>query len=176
MPSPIPRLITNISGSAGEPVASFPPNRSAASREGNSLSDVPGLSAKIVRTTSQDRNRLLGDQTKTFFPRPGRSMPVQIRQALLLRLTYNLCRSRHCLRLRGCQQSLFKSFRIRSYKKTPYLSAQLYSSRSRNVAQRHQSYGAATEEAGLLTTRLRLSKASLARTAPPCSLLASSDI
>ena len=36
---------------------------------------------------------------------PGRSLPVQIRQALLLGLTYNLYRLRHRLRLRGCQQS-----------------------------------------------------------------------
>src|SRR5580704_5693039 len=41
---------------------------------------------------------------------PGRSLPVQIRQALLLGLTYNLYRLRHRLRLRGCQQSRFKSF------------------------------------------------------------------
>jgi hypothetical protein len=33
---------------------------------------------------------------------------VQIRQALLLGLTYNLYRLRHRLRLRGCQQSQFK--------------------------------------------------------------------
>jgi hypothetical protein len=39
---------------------------------------------------------------------PGRSLPVQIRQALLLGLTYNLYRWRHRLRLRGCQQSHFK--------------------------------------------------------------------
>jgi len=39
---------------------------------------------------------------------PGRSLPVQIRQALLLGLTYNLYRLRHRLRLRGCQQSHFK--------------------------------------------------------------------
>jgi hypothetical protein len=41
---------------------------------------------------------------------PGRSLPVQIRQALLLGLTYNLYRLRHRLRLRGCQQSHLKSF------------------------------------------------------------------
>jgi hypothetical protein len=39
---------------------------------------------------------------------PGRSLPVQIRQALLLGLTYNLYRLRHRLPLRGCQQSHFK--------------------------------------------------------------------
>jgi len=41
---------------------------------------------------------------------PGRSLPLQIRQALLLGLTYNLYRLRHRLHLRGCQQSRFKSF------------------------------------------------------------------
>src|SRR5271170_2466876 len=40
---------------------------------------------------------------------PGRSLPLQIRQALLLGLTYNLYRLRHRLHLRGCQQSRFKS-------------------------------------------------------------------
>ena len=39
---------------------------------------------------------------------PGRSLPVQIRQALLLGLTYNLYPLRHRLRLRGCQQSHLK--------------------------------------------------------------------
>lgn len=36
---------------------------------------------------------------------PGRSLSIQIRQALLLGLTYNLYRLRHRLSLRGCQQS-----------------------------------------------------------------------
>ncbi len=48
---------------------------------------------------------------------PGRSLPVHIRQALLLGLTYNLYRLRHRLPLRGCQQSHLKSFRIRTYEK-----------------------------------------------------------
>jgi len=41
---------------------------------------------------------------------PGRTLPVQIRQALLLGLTYNLYRLRHRLPRRRCQQSPFKSF------------------------------------------------------------------
>jgi len=36
---------------------------------------------------------------------PGRSLPVQVRQALLLGLTFNLYRLRHHRVLRGCQQS-----------------------------------------------------------------------
>src|SRR5277367_3923149 len=48
---------------------------------------------------------------------PGRSLPLQIRQALLLGLTYNLYRLRHRLHLRGCQQSHLKFFRMCSYKK-----------------------------------------------------------
>ena len=48
---------------------------------------------------------------------PGRRWPVQIRQALLLGLTYNLYRLRHRYCLRGCPQSHFKSFRMRSYRK-----------------------------------------------------------
>jgi hypothetical protein len=46
MPSSIPKLITNISGSAGEPVASFPPNRAAASREGQFVIRCTGLFRK----------------------------------------------------------------------------------------------------------------------------------
>ncbi len=49
---------------------------------------------------------------------PGRSLPVQIRQALLLGLTYNLYRLRHRLRLRGCQQS-----HLRSVARLDYLSS-----------------------------------------------------
>ncbi len=41
---------------------------------------------------------------------PGRSLASQIRQALLLGLTYNLYRLRHPWSHRGCQQSHFKSF------------------------------------------------------------------
>jgi DDE family transposase/transposase-like protein DUF772 len=41
---------------------------------------------------------------------PGRSLTSQIRQALLLGLTYNLYRLRHPRSHRGCQQSHFKSF------------------------------------------------------------------
>ncbi len=37
---------------------------------------------------------------------PGRSLPLQVRQALLLGLTFNLYRLRHHLAPRGCQQSL----------------------------------------------------------------------
>src|SRR5712692_156283 len=40
---------------------------------------------------------------------PGRSLPVQVRQALLLGLTFNLYRLRHHRVLRGCQQSRLKS-------------------------------------------------------------------
>jgi hypothetical protein len=46
MPSSIPKRITNISGSAGEPVASFPPNRAAASREGEFVIRCTGLFRK----------------------------------------------------------------------------------------------------------------------------------
>jgi hypothetical protein len=41
---------------------------------------------------------------------PGRSLPLQVRQALLLGLTFNLYRLRHHRPLRGCQQSPCKSF------------------------------------------------------------------
>jgi hypothetical protein len=41
---------------------------------------------------------------------PGRSLPLQIRQALLLGLTFNLYRLRHRSTPWGCQQSQIKSF------------------------------------------------------------------
>ncbi len=41
---------------------------------------------------------------------PGRSLPLQVRQALLLGLTFNLYRLRHRRAHRGCQQSHLKSF------------------------------------------------------------------
>jgi hypothetical protein len=40
---------------------------------------------------------------------PGRSLPLQVRQALLLGLTFNLYRLRHRPLIRGCQQSHLKS-------------------------------------------------------------------
>ena len=43
---------------------------------------------------------------------PGRSLPTQVRQALLLGLTYNLYRLRHGRAPRACQQSQFKSNEI----------------------------------------------------------------
>ena len=49
---------------------------------------------------------------------PGRSLLLQVRQALLLGLTYNLYRLRHRSALRRCQQSHLKSFVCRSYAKT----------------------------------------------------------
>lgn len=48
---------------------------------------------------------------------PGRSLNMQIRQALLLGLAYNLYRLRHRLTHGGCQQSHFKSFRFGSVAK-----------------------------------------------------------
>ena len=47
---------------------------------------------------------------------PGRSLPLQMRQALLLGLAYNLYRLRHRPAPAGCKQSHFKPFRIRTYK------------------------------------------------------------
>jgi len=41
---------------------------------------------------------------------PGRRLVMQVRQALLLGLTYNLYRLRQRSTFRGCQQSHFKSF------------------------------------------------------------------
>ena len=49
---------------------------------------------------------------------PGRSLPMQMRQALLLGLAFNLYRLRHPSTPAGCKQSHLKSFRIRTYKKT----------------------------------------------------------
>jgi hypothetical protein len=48
---------------------------------------------------------------------PGRSLPLQMRQALLLGLAFNLYRLRHRPAPAGCKQSHLKSFRIRTYKK-----------------------------------------------------------
>ena len=49
---------------------------------------------------------------------PGRSLPLQVRQALLLGLTFNLYRLRHPLTHRGCQQSHLKSFGMNTYRKS----------------------------------------------------------
>ena len=45
---------------------------------------------------------------------PGRSLPLQMRQALLLGLAYNLYRLRHRPAPAGCKQSHLNSFRIRT--------------------------------------------------------------
>jgi hypothetical protein len=47
---------------------------------------------------------------------PGRRLVMQIRQALLLGLTYNLYRLRHRSTFRGCQQSHFNPIKINTYK------------------------------------------------------------
>ena len=49
---------------------------------------------------------------------PGRSLPVQMRQALLLGLAFNLYRLRHRPAPVGCKQSHLKPFRMNTYKKT----------------------------------------------------------
>ena len=48
---------------------------------------------------------------------PGRSLPVQMRQALLLGLAFNLYRLRHRPAPVGCKQSHLKPFRMNTYKK-----------------------------------------------------------
>jgi hypothetical protein len=48
---------------------------------------------------------------------PGHSLPLQVRQALLPGLTFNLYRLRHHRTLQGCQQNHLKSFRMRSCEK-----------------------------------------------------------
>ncbi len=56
--------------------------------------NVPRFSAERVWTTSKGGNGLLGGETKLSARAPGRCLSSQIRQALLLGLTYNLYRLR----------------------------------------------------------------------------------
>jgi hypothetical protein len=69
-----------------------------------------GLRAKIETVLSVIKRKLSAKA-------PGRSLPLQIRQALLLGLTFNLYRLRHHRPLRGCQQSQLKLFVLMHFSK-----------------------------------------------------------
>jgi hypothetical protein len=54
---------------------------------------------------------------KLFAKAPSRSLPVQMRQALLLGLTFNLYRLRHRSAPAGCKQSHFNSLPCHTFSK-----------------------------------------------------------
>jgi len=87
---------TNTSDNAWEPKASSPPSAEVFPKAPFGIKCSAPF-RKTVPPTRQDRNHLLGDQTQAFSRAPGRSLSIQIRQALLLGLAYNLYRLRHPL-------------------------------------------------------------------------------
>ena len=119
MPSSIPKRITNISGSAGEPGSILPGKpRRGIPRGGIRYQMYRAFPQKEYRQRAQIETIFSVIKRKLSSRAPGRSLPVPIRQALLLGLTYNLYRWRHRLRLRGCQLSHLKPFRMNIYRKT----------------------------------------------------------
>jgi hypothetical protein len=79
------------------------PNGTIRNQMYRAFPEKPYRQRAIVETIISVAKRQLSSRA------PGRSLPMQIRQALLLGLTYNLYRLRHRLASRGCQQSHLKS-------------------------------------------------------------------
>src|SRR6476646_9466659 len=106
--SSTPKPITGTCAARWEPTASFRPNRAGVPRGGIRYQmyrafprQLYGPRAKIETVFSVIKRKL---STKA----PGRSSPMQMRQALLLGLAFNLYRLRHPSTPAGCKQSHFK--------------------------------------------------------------------